>query len=325
MAPMTRSMADDHLVATKEMAVYYARRAEVGLLISEGTVIRPDGLGYPNVPGIYTQPQIDGWKRVTDAVHERGAKIFAQLWHVGRVSHPIYLNGELPISPSAVPLKGRLSRRKDLEYGKPRALKLSEVPEIIDAFAEAGINAIKADFDGIEIHGANGYLVDQFLHHKTNRRTDKYGGSTENMARFALEVVKAISNEVGPQRVGIRLSPGAYHYIEPDERDPEVFKYLLKQLDLLKIAYVHTGIIDDSMQFDYLSGTATNFLRENYSGTVIGCGSYTIESATRAIANGEFDLIAIGRLLIANPDLVEKIRSGKELIPYDKTMLKALF
>jgi len=324
MAPMTRSMANDQLVATKEMAAYYARRSAVGLLISEGTVIRRDGYGYPNVPGIYTQQQIDGWKRVTEAVHKNDGKIFAQLWHVGRVSHPIYLGGELPVAPSAVPLKGILSRRKDLEYGMPRALALSEIPMIVEAFAEAGANAIQAGFDGIEIHGANGYLVDQFLHHNTNRRKDNYGGSIENMARFAIEVVKAISDEIGPQRVGVRLSPGAYHYIEPDERDPEVFKYLLQQLNLLEIAYVHTGIFDDSMQFDYLSGTATSFLREHYTGTVIGCGSYTIESAAQAIANGEFDLIAIGRLLIANPNLVEKIRAGKELIPYDKAMLKTL-
>lgn len=324
MAPMTRCMADDQLVPTDAMAAYYARRADAGLIITEGTIIRPDGQGYPNTPGIFSEAQVGGWRKVTEAVHERGGKIFVQLWHVGRVSHPFYLNGELPVAPSAVPLHGRVSRKKELEYGTPRALELSEIPEIVQAYATAAANARRAGFDGVEIHGANGYLVDQFLHYHTNRRSDAYGGTPENMARFALEVVDAIAEETTRERVGIRLSPGAYHYMEPDPRDPEVFRYLLAELSRRHIAYVHTGIFDDGMTFDYLDGSATAFLRKHFRGVVIGCGSYTPESAARAIANYEFDLIAFGRPFIANPDLVEKIQLGKPLKPYDVGMLKTL-
>ncbi len=323
MAPMTRSMADDALVPTAEMAAYYARRADAGLIITEATIVRPDGQGYPNTPGIYNEAQIEGWRQVTEQVHARGGKIFLQLWHVGRVSHPIYLNGELPIAPSAIPLTGRVPRA-GVEYATPRALDIGEIPGLVEAYAQGAGNALTAGFDGVEIHGANGYLIDQFLHHHTNRRTDAYGGSPERMARFALEVVDSVVAKAGSNRVGIRLSPGAYVNVEGHPDDPPVFRYLLSQLERRELAYVHTGIFDDSMSFDYLGGSASAFLRENYKGNLVGNGSYTTEKAERAIADGAFDLVAIGRPFIANPDLIEKIRNGDPLNPYDESMLASL-
>ncbi|MFQ5583947.1 MAG: alkene reductase [Calditrichia bacterium] len=325
MAPMTRSMANDSLVPTIEMANYYRRRADAGLIISEGTIIRPDGQGYPNVPGIFTNAQIEGWKKVTAAVHKAGGKIFVQLWHVGRVSHPVYLGGEKPIAPSAVPLHGPIKRAPHLQYGTPRALKAEEISELVTSYARAAANAIKAGFDGVELHGANGYLIDQFLHYHTNRRNDEYGGTPENMARFALKVVDAVTDKVGNFRTAIRLSPGAYHYIEGDAQDVPVFRYLLKELERREIAYVHEGIFDDTMIFDYLGGRVSEFLRRNFSGTLIGCGSYTAEEAAEAIRERRFDLIAFGRPFIANPDLVEKIRRDIPLKPYKPDMLKSLY
>lgn len=323
MAPMTRSMAEGDLVPTADMAAYYARRADAGLIITEATIVRPDGQGYPNTPGIYNTSQVEGWRRATQQVHAQGGKIFLQLWHVGRVSHPIYLNGELPIAPSAVPISGRVPRT-DAEYGTPRALDIGEIPGLVEAYAQGAGNALTAGFDGVEIHGANGYLIDQFLHHHTNRRTDAYGGSPEGMARFALEVVDAVVAKAGSNRVGIRLSPGAYFNMEGHPDDPPVFRYLLKQLEGHGLAYVHTGIFDDTMTFDYLGGSAGAFLRKNYKGTLVGNGSYTTEKAEKAIADGAFDLVAIGRPFIANPDLIEKIRNGDQLTPYDESMLASL-
>ncbi|RMF58300.1 MAG: alkene reductase, partial [Calditrichaeota bacterium] len=269
--------------------------------------------------------QIQGWRRVTEAVHEKGGLIFAQLWHVGRVSHPFYLGGKLPVAPSAVPLSGPIKRKPELEYGTPRALQVDEIQEIIKDYARAAANAIEAGFDGIELHGANGYLIDQFLHYHTNRRKDEYGGTPEKMARFALEVVQAVCDQIGAERTGIRLSPGAYHYIESDERDPLVFQYLLTQLNRMGIAYVHTGIFDDSIYFENLRATATEFLRKHYTGTVIACGNYTPETAAKGILDKKFDLIAFGRPFIANPDLIQKIKSGEPLKPYHPDMLKTLY
>ena len=323
MAPMTRCKADDDLVATEAMAAYYGRRGRAGLIISEGAIIRPDGLGYPNVPGIYNQAQVDGWRPVTERVHDGDGKIFLQLWHVGRVSHPVYLDGEMPIAPSAIALTGRV-KRTDLQYGTPRALGLDEIPPLVEAYADGASNALAAGFDGVEIHGATGYLIAQFLHHHTNRRTDAYGGSPERMARFALEVVDAVVTRIGNDRVGIRLSPGAYHYMDPDPNDPAVFRYLLTQLESRKLAYIHLGIFDDAMTFDDLDGRASAFLRRHYTGTLVGCGSYTPERAARAISQGEFDLIALGRSFIANADLIEKIERNEPLVPYVDSMLARL-
>ena len=230
MAPLTRCMAGPGLVPTAQMAAYYGRRADIGLIISEATIIRPDGQGYPNTPGIYSPEQIAGWKQVTEAVHAKGGKIFAQLWHVGRLSHPFFHQGEV-LAPSAVAHEGTVPRMRELVYQVPRALSESDIAQLVEDYAQAAANAIEAGFDGVEIHGANGYLIDQFLHHSSNLRTDQYGGSPENMSRFALEVVDAINARIGSERVGLRLSPGAYVHLEGDARDRAVFDYLLAELD----------------------------------------------------------------------------------------------
>jgi 2,4-dienoyl-CoA reductase-like NADH-dependent reductase (Old Yellow Enzyme family) len=320
-------MATDDLVPTTKSADYYARRAEAGLIISEATIVRADGQGYPNTPGIFTPAQIDGWREITHAVHSQGGKIFLQLWHVGRVSHPVYLGGKQPIAPSAVPLSGRLRRSatENLEYGMPRALEAKEIPLIVQAFANGATNAIEAGFDGVEIHGANGYLIDQFLHYQTNQRTDEYGGNPKKNARFALEVIDAVVTRVGHERVGIRLSPGAHVHLEGQVADVPTFKYLLQQIQQRNLVYVHTGIFDDSVVFDYLGSTATEFLRQNYVGTVIGCGSYSPEKAVQHIEAKKFDLIAFGRPFIANHDMVAKLRQGETLKAYAESMLEDLY
>ena len=327
MAPMTRSKADDELVPTEAMAAYYARRADAGLIVTEGTIIRPDGLGYPNVPGIFTEAQIAGWKRVTDAVHARKGLIFSQLWHVGRVSHPSYLNDSLPISPSETMMHGVVKRANGITYGKSRALTISEIEDLVVSYAAAAKNAIKAGFDGIELHGANGYLIDQFLHYDTNRRTDVYGSTPENMTRFPLEIIKACIEAIGHERVAIRLSPGAYlNEIVTDLRDGLVFRYLLEQLNHLSLAYIHIGNFDDTKQFVELDNkTMTAFIRSHYDGTLIACGGYTIERAQAGIANNEFDLVAIGKPFIANHDLVNLVMKNQPIQQYDAMMLNTLY
>lgn len=326
MAPMTRNKADDHLVPTALMADYYARRAQAGLIISEGTIISPEARGYSHTPGIYSQEQIQGWQKITSRVHQNGGKIFAQIWHVGRVSHPVFLHGQTPISASKTLMRGRLKRSHELNYGWSREASISEIKTILKQFAQAAENAMEAGFDGVEIHGANGYLIDQFLHYDTNRRSDDYGCSPENMARFALEIVEAIGNAIGFKRTGIRLSPAAYlNEIKGHEKDAEVFIFLLTQLNQLNIAYVHTGNFDDSVIFDTLNQqTMTAFMRKIYQGNLIASGSYTFEQAAEAINSKQFDLIAIGRPFIANPDLIKRLQTHQTLEPYDPQMLETL-
>lgn len=326
MAPMTRNMATDEYCATDAMADYYAKRASVGLIITEGTVIRPDGRGYSNTPAIYTLEHIEAWRNVTDKVHANGGQIFCQIWHVGRVSHPHYLNGDLPLSCSETTMSGPVRRSDGLNYGKCRAVTIDEINGLIASYADAAKNAMAAGFDGVEIHGANGYLIDQFLHHDTNKRTDEYGGTPEKMARFALDVVNACGSTIGFERVSLRISPGAYlNEILGDPRDADVFAFLLNQLSNTAIAYIHTGNFDDAKAFPELANqTMTQFIRTHYKGTLVACGGYSAEEAERKISDGEFDCVAIGRPLIANPDYIAKIRSGETLTEYDASMLGTL-
>lgn len=326
MAPMTRCMADEDLVPTADMAAYYARRASAGMIISEATIIRRDGLGYPNTPGIYTDAQIEGWRGVTKAVHDAGGKIFSQIWHVGRISHSMHLGGELPVAPSAIKLDEHVSRAPEgTMYETPRPLEIDEIKGLVQAYAQAAENAITAGFDGVEIHGANGYLIDQFLHYDTNRREDVYGGSPQAHARFALEVVDAVLAKVDPSRVGIRLAPAGYAQMNEDPRDGDVFRYLLPELSKRNLAYVHAAIFFDTETYEYLDGkTVCEFIRAHYDGTTIGVGSYTPETAAPKISDGVFDLIALGRLYIPNPDLVDKVASGATLIDYDEAQLATL-
>ncbi len=327
MAPMTRAKADNHSVPTQAMADYYSRRADAGLIITEGTVIRADASGYNNVPGIFTPAQINQWKIVTDAVHKKNGRIFLQIWHVGRVSHPNFLQGKLPVSPSATVMAGRIPRSEGLTYGESRALILPEIKELIKSYAIAAENAIKAGFDGVEIHGANGYLIDQFLHYHTNQRMDEYGGTPENMARFALEVVKACGEAIGYERVGLRLSPGAYlNEIVGEKRDALVFKYLFDNLNHFPIAYVHTGNFNDAQQFKELNDmTMTAFIRSHFHGTVVASGGYSLETASQGINQGNFDLVAMGRPFISNPDLINKLNKNASLTQYDASMLNTLY
>ncbi len=321
MAPMNRSLADDDLVPTDAMADYYARRANTGLIITESLMISPTARGYPNTPAIFSRAQVAGWKKVTRKVHERGGKIFAQIWHTGRVSHPVYLNGEKPLAPSSVPLTGRIPRTEGLEYGTPREMTETDIQQIIREFARAAANARQAGFDGVEIHAANGYLLDQFLHWDTNRRNDRWGGSPENMTRILFEVIDAVKREI--DLAGLRLSPAAYLHIEHDDRDKDVFDYLLLHLNQYQLAYVHTGMFEDSHQ-PHLDGTVTRYIRRHYRGIVIACGGYDAPRGRNMIINDEADLIAIGRPLIANPDYVEKVRTNQPLQPYHEALLADL-
>ncbi|SDJ17318.1 2,4-dienoyl-CoA reductase [Ferrimonas sediminum] len=321
MAPMNRSMADDDLVPTEAMVEYYGRRADTGLIITESLMISPSAMGYPNTPAIFTPAQIAGWKKVTRKVHENGGRIFAQIWHTGRVSHPIYLKGEQPLAPSAVALTGRVPRTDDLQYGMPREMTEAEIRQMIGDFAQAAANAREAGFDGVEVHAANGYLLDQFLHWDTNRRTDDWGGSEENMARILFEVLDAAKREIG--QVGLRISPAAYIHLEHDARDKAVSDHVLQRLDQYDLAYVHTGMFEDSYQ-EHLAGTVTQYIRRHYSGTVIACGGYSVNSGREALASGDADLIAIGRPLIANPDFVARVRAEQPLTTYNPEMLNEL-
>lgn len=327
MAPLTRTMAPNQ-VPTEKMAKYYARRADAGLIISEGVAIRPDSLAYPDVPGMFKQSHIDGWKNVTDRVHKNNGKIFAQIWHAGRVSHPSYLNGELPISPSETEMTGLVRRNKNgLRHGKSRAVNLSEIKQLQQDYLKAIENALEAGFDGIEFHAANGYLIDQFLHYDTNHRTDQYGGNPENMSRFLLEMLEMAGEKIGYDKIGIRLSPAAYlNEITPDSRDKAVFEYLLTQLNQYSIAYVHTGNFDDSVKHPVLDNqTMTDFMREYYHGNLIASGSYNLDRAAEDIENNKYDLIAIGRPFIANPDFIAKSKNNEKLVEYSETMLSELY
>ncbi|EJL6286964.1 alkene reductase [Vibrio cholerae] len=325
MAPLTRCMADDDLVPTDAMVAYYARRADAGLIISEATIIRPDGQGYPNTPGLFTQAQIAGWKKVTEAVHANGGKIFAQLWHTGRVAHPAFFAGEYVLAPSALGVEGSVPRRRELQYTVPKAASQAEIKQLVADYAQAAENARLAGFDGVEIHGANGYLIDQFLHFDSNQRSDEYGETPANMARFALEVVDAVIARIGAERTALRVSPGAYFNIKADSRDREVFDYLLPELEKRNLAYLHEGMFDDSVTFDFLGGRVSTYLRQHYSKTLMGVGGFSAETGATAIENNEFDLLAIGRPFIANPDYIARVQKGEELKAYQDSMLTELY
>ncbi len=324
MAPLTRCFADSDLVPTQLIAEYYSRRAKVGLIVSEATIIDPVGQGYPNTPGIYTTKQINGWKNVTQAVHEKEGKIFCQLWHCGRVAHSCYTQ-EQPVSASVTSWHGKVPRTENYEYETSRELSTKEVKKLIKKYANAAKNAIAAGFDGVEIHGANGYLIDQFLRQDTNKRQDKFGGDKKGRSRFALKIVKAVSQAIGADKTAIRLSPQAYVHLEYTKGDEKTYRYLLKKLNRLNIAYVHLGAFSDHYTFDYLNkGKASEFIRKHYKGNFITCGGYNLKTANEAIHNNKADLVAIGRPLIANPDYMNKIKNNQNLIEYDMSMLSKL-
>ncbi len=322
-APCTRSRCDlpGH-EPTKGAVSYYAGRAAAGLQITEAVMISRDCQGYINTPGIWTDAQAARWRDVTDAVHAAGGLIFCQLWHTGRLSHSFF-TGARPVAPSPVPTYGevRQSRGIPLCHETPREFTLDEVRAIVALYRHCAANAKAAGFDGVEIHGANGYLPDQFLRQFTNRRTDDYGGSPGNRARFTIEIVEACADVFGRDRVGLRLSPAAYFgMMEHRAGDEAAYVHVIEHVNRASIAYLHTGIVDD-LPYDYLGGTSTEFLRRHYRGTVIANGGYPPAKAAAAIAEGAFDLIAFGKLFIANADLVAKLKSGAPLVPYNRAAM----
>jgi N-ethylmaleimide reductase len=305
MAPMTRSRAIDGNVPNPLAETYYRQRASAGLIISEGSQVSPQGQGYIRTPGIHSPEQVAAWRKITAAVAREGGKIFLQLWHVGRVSHPDLLGGALPVGPSAIAADGEVfTAQGPKKMVAPRALELSEIPGIVEQFRKAAENAKAAGFDGVEIHGANGYLLDQFTRDGTNHRSDAYGGSLENRVRLPLEVTQAVIDVWGKDRVGYRVSPnGAYNSMS-DSNPRETFSHLARRLSDLGIVYLHT--------FDPPNGAnhLAPHLRTVFKGTVIVNGGYDEASGNAAIANGEADLVAYGVPFLANPDL--PYRFGKK-------------
>ena len=312
MAPLTRSRADNEgRVPNELMAEYYQQRAGAGLIISEATIVDPMGAGYANTPGIYSDEQTQGWKKVVNAVHDKGGRIFLQLWHVGRISHPLFLNGELPVAPSAVKPAGHVSLvRPEQEYVTPRALKTEEVPSIIAAYKKGAENAKKAGFDGVEIHGANGYLLDQFLQDSTNKRDDAYGGSVENRARLMLEVTDAVLEVWDNGRVGMHLAPRMDAHDMGDSTRLDTFSYVAGELGRRKIAFICTRehLADDSI---------SPVLKKAFGGSLISNEGFTKESAEDLLQKNLADAVAFGRLYIANPDLAERFQKNAALNPPD--------
>ncbi|HUN94741.1 MAG TPA: alkene reductase [Bradyrhizobium sp.] len=319
MAPLTRNRALAGLVPSPLAIEYYGQRASAGLLISEATQVSQQGQGYQDTPGIYSKEQVVGWRKITDHVHEHGGRIFLQAWHVGRISHTsLQPNGGAPVAPSAIRAKTKTYVNNAFtDVSEPRALELSEIPGIIDSYKRGAANAIEAGFDGVEVHGANGYLLDQFARDGTNKRTDAYGGSIENRARLMLEASKAIVDEIGAERTGIRISPVTPANDASDSNPQPLFDYIVDQLNALKLVYIHviegaTGGPRDIAPFDYDS------LRKRFKGAYIANNGYDFELATKVLAANEADLIAFGKPYIANPDLVERLKKGAPLNEPDR-------
>jgi N-ethylmaleimide reductase len=320
MAPLTRNRAVPPGMVPSPIAVdYYGQRASAGLLITEASQVSQQGQGYQDTPGIYSKEQVAGWRRVTDRVHERKGRIFIQLWHVGRISHTsLQADGGAPVGPSAIRAKGKTFVGGTFaDISEPRALELNEIPGIIDGFRRAASNALEAGFDGVEIHGANGYLLDQFAKDGANKRTDAYGGSIENRARLMLEVSKVVASEVGAERAGIRISPVTPANDISDSDPQALFDYIVDELEALKLVYIHviegaTGGPRDNAPFDYAS------LRRRFKRAYIANNGYNLELANKVLAADAADLIAFGKPFIANPDLVERLKKGAPLNAPDK-------
>ena len=304
MAPLTRCRAVEGRVPDAVNALYYSQRAGAGLILSEATSVSPQGVGYPDTPGIWSDEQVEGWKIVTDAVHDAGGRIFLQLWHVGRISDPIYLNGELPVAPSAIRPAGTVSlARPKKEFETPRALEGWEIPGIVADFKKGAQNAKDAGFDGVEIHGANGYLIDQFLQSSTNKRTDDYGGNLENRARLALEIADAVVEVWGADRVGYHISPRADSHDMGDENLVETFGFLVRELSKRQIAFIFSRAGRDD---EALSGG----LRRQFDGIWIANQGFTKEEAEETLERDEADAISWGQQFIANPDLPLRLREN---------------
>ena len=322
MAPLTRMRADADLAPTNLNVEYYGQRSSAGLIITEASQISRLAQGYPMTPGIYSDKQVAGWKKVTDAVHKENGRTFIQLWHVGRISHSsLHPEEGLPVAPSAIRPEGNTftSEWKQVPFETPRELETEEIKAIVRDYKQAAINAKNAGFDGVELHSANGYLLNQFLHGTTNHRTDEYGGSVENRARLVLEVIDELIDVWGAGKVGIRLSPFTFAGDVHDLDAVPVYEYLLKELDARKLAYVHlvrarSTEIEDKKVFE-----KEKELWSQYSGTIIAADGFTTETAEEYLENGWADAVAFGRNFISNPDLPQRIEFDAELNPYDRT------
>lgn len=325
MSAMSRYFSDERHNPTDLTRAYYERRAAngVGLILTEGTFFHPSGDGYPHVPYIYTDEHVARWKLVTEAVHAHGAKIFCQLWHCGRISHPDFLGGELPVSASAIRPDGIHSQLKK-PFVTPRALTHDEIPRVIEMYVSAAKRVLEAEFDGVEIHGGHGYLIDSFFDARANARQDKYGTSVENRCRFGLEVTKAVLDVMGPERTSLRISPsremnGLYEW--PDLA--EMIAYLVPQLDKLGLR-----ILDISCARSNYFKTSANIVRmvrPLWSHIIIAGASLSLKKAEKEISDGLVDLITYGRFILANPDFVKRITAGSPLVPYNPEMLKTLY
>lgn len=315
MAPLTRCRASAGRIPNELMAQYYQQRASAGLIFSEATSVSPMGVGYPNTPGIWSAEQVNGWQGVTTAVHQAGGRILLQLWHVGRISHSLYLDGEQPLAPSAIAAQGHVSLvRPETAYPVPRALALDEIPLIVQQYAVAAQNAKLAGFDGVEIHAANGYLIDQFLQSASNKRNDAYGGSIANRARLLLEITDAVTAVWGANKVGVHLAPRGDAHSMGDDDPRATFGYCAEQLGQRKLAFLFT-------REHFNAPALTPELKKAFGGPVIINEGMSVAQAEKSIAAGEADAVAFGRKFIANPDLPYRLQQGTPLNKLDADTL----
>lgn len=323
MAPLTRNRAAAGFVPTDLTAEYYAQRAGAGLIITEASQISQQGQGYQDTPGIYSKEQVAAWRKVTDAVHAKGGRIFIQLWHVGRVSHvSLQPGGAAPVAPSAITAKTKtFVNNAFAETSAPRALELSEIPGIIADYRRAAANAIEAGFDGVEVHGANGYLLDQFLRDGANKRTDSYGGSIENRARLLLEVMDAVIAEIGAERTAVRLSPVTPANDLTDSDPQALFNYVIEQLETRHPVYVHVIEGATGGPRDVAPAFSFEELRRRFTGAWMVNNGYDAAMAEKTVESRAADLVAFGRPFIANPDLVERLKRGAPLAQLDQATL----
>ncbi len=312
MAPMTRSRAGSGNTATPLMERYYRQRSSAALILTEATQVSPQGVGYPDTPGIHTDEQVRSWRSVTDGVHEEGGRIFLQLWHVGRISHPMYHGGEKPVSASAVRPEGEVYTSDGMKpFEEPRALTTDEVGGVVASYRDGAARALEAGFDGVELHAANGYLIDQFLRSETNLRDDRYGGSVDNRVRFLLEATDALIDVWGADRVGVRLAPLSAFNDMADADPKTTFTVAAARLGERNIAYLHVveqnDFADDARSFDL------DTLRDAFGGAYMVNGGYDLGRARKAVASGRAEMVSFGRDFLANPDLPERLREGAEL------------
>lgn len=314
MAPMTRGRATVDSVPTPRMATYYGQRATAGLIVTEGTFISRQAVGWNRAPGVWTDAMVAAWRPITEAVHAAGGRIFLQLWHMGRVTHPEFQDGEQPVGPSAITAAGESHTPSGTRpYVEPRALRTDELPGIVDDYVLAAHNAIAAGFDGVELHGANGYLLDQFIRSGSNQRTDAYGGSIANRWRFPLEVAAAVAEAVGPERTAIRISPTGTYNGMSDEDPVATYAYGAQELSKLGLLYLHVVEAVAGMMHNPHGPAVLPAVREAFSGTVIVNGGFGADTANAVIGEGRADMVAFGVPFLANPDLVERLRIGAEL------------